>query len=154
MLCFIGLRIPTPSWMPVLVWMSILAPITVPLCIFGLYLLIESFVEMLEKIGLHRHTNTNQDTPTIAAVEEHTLQPGLREPPNTNGVHSFHTASLPMYLYDKEAIEGGLVCPICKELFEKRDVMIDCCYAFTVSIRSVLRHGCKQTWRVLSVDAE
>jgi Ring finger domain len=121
MLNIIGLNISTPHKMPVLFWMSVFAPIFIP---FGLTLFIWVFIEILEKIKLHQHTNINLATATMATLDEHTLQPESREPPYTNGVHSFNIVSLPMHLYDKETIEGGPCCPICKELLEKRDVLV------------------------------
>ncbi|XP_078177478.1 RING-H2 finger protein ATL39-like [Carex rostrata] len=104
--------------MPILFWMSVLAPIGIPVC----FLVLKFIIDIL--YGLDRHPNGNQATATVATVTGPTLQAELREPPNTDGAHSFQIASLPTYLYNNEAVEGGLVCPICKDPFEKRDIVL------------------------------
>jgi Ring finger domain len=129
----IGLSISSRHKMPVLFWISAFAPIIVPACFFGVLLLLAFLSEILEKIEQHWHRNTNQAAATAAAIDDHTLQPESREPPNTNGAHSFNIASLPMHLYDKEAVEGGPSCPICKELFDKEDALVQlplCIHSF------------------------
>lgn len=145
MLNIIGLSISSPHRMPVLFWMSALAPIGIPVCFLVVKLVIGFIIDI---------PNGNEATATVAADTGPTLHAELREPPNTDGAHSFQIASLPTYLYNKEAVEGGLVCPICKDLFEKRDVVLQLPLCIHSYHKECIEAWLQRNLTCPSVDAE